>query len=271
MNTPFSRRLLAWSAASRPRQLRTVRGIASSVAIAAAAVTATGCGHGAPGVPGAQAAAAPRPAGETTTGSVAPTGWSMIATAKGTIPKYTAPGREQDGTVAARWHGARSALPVIGSRPGWYKVRLVTRPNGSAAWVRAADVTVTGTPYRIVVNLMTRHLKLFRLGRQIMNAPAAIGTSQDPTPVGHYFVAMFERSPSPGYGPFILVTSAHSTAISDWAGSGDAVIGIHGPLGDARLFGTSAAALSHGCIRLRDSDLSRLRRVPVGTPITITG
>jgi hypothetical protein len=41
---------------------------------------------------------------------------------------------------------------VIGQRPGWFRVRLVTRPHGSTAWVRAADVTITDTPYRIVVN-----------------------------------------------------------------------------------------------------------------------
>lgn len=52
------------------------------------------------------------------------------------------------------------------------------------------------------------------------------------------FVAVLEESPSAGYGPFILVTSAHSEAIGDWEGSGDAV--------------------------------ARLRPVPVGTPITIT-
>ncbi len=103
-----------------------------------------------------------------------------------------------------------------------------------------------------------------------MNAPAAIVTKQDPTPTGQYFVAMFEQSPSAGYGPFILVTSAHSHAISDWEGSGDAVIGIHGPLGDASLIGTKGAALSNGCIRLRLPDLARLRQVPVGTPIAIT-
>jgi len=131
-------------------------------------------------------------------------------------------------------------------------------------------VTITDTPYRIVVNLAAEHLRLYRLGKQIMNAPAGIGTKQDPTPTGQYFVAMLEESPSAGYGPFILVTSAHSEAIGDWEGSGDAVIGIHGPLGEGGLIGTSGAELSHGCIRLQLPDLARLRPVPVGTPITIT-
>ncbi len=195
--------------------------------------------------------------------------WSP--TVKGDIPRFAAPGGKRDGTVPARWYGAPATLAVIAQRPGWYRVRLATRPNGSTAWVRATDVTVTRTPYAIVVDLATRHLRLLRAGRVVMNVPAGVGTAQDPTPPGHYFVAMFEQSPSAGYGPFVLVTSAHSTAISDWEGSGDAVIGIHGPLGGASQISRGGAALSHGCVRLQDADLVRLRQVPVGTPITITG
>jgi lipoprotein-anchoring transpeptidase ErfK/SrfK len=76
--------------------------------------------------------------------------------------------------------------------------------------------------------------------------------------------------PNPGYGPFIMVTSAHSPEISDWEGSGDAVIGIHGPLGD-REIGTAGARISHGCIRVHDQALERLTEVPPGTPVDVVG
>ena len=267
MRTPFGQRRLASAPSLRPRRLRIALGIQTASAIASAAALATGCSHAVPARP---AVAARVHAGTPLETVAAPAGWSLIATTKGTIPRFATAGGPQDGTVPGRWYGSVSSLPVIGQRPGWLRVRLVTRPNGSTAWVRAADVTVTDTPYRIVVDLAAEHLRLYRLGRQIMNAPAGIGTRQDPTPTGQYFVAMLEESPSAGYGPFILVTSAHSGAISDWEGSGDAVIGIHGPLGEGSLIGTSGAALSHGCIRLQLPDLARLRPVPVGTPITIT-
>jgi lipoprotein-anchoring transpeptidase ErfK/SrfK len=52
-------------------------------------------------------------------------------------------------------------------------------------------------------------------------------------------------------------------------GSGDAVIGIHGPLGDDSEIGTTGARVSHGCIRLHDRALMRLSKVPAGTPIDI--
>ena len=268
MRTPFRRRRPASAASSRPRRLRIAVGILTAAAVASATALTTGCSHDVPARPAV--AAAQMHAGTAREPDAAPAGWSLIATTKGTIPRFATPGSPQDGTVPGRWYGSLSSLPVIGQRPGWFRVRLVTRPNGSTAWVRAADVTITDTPYRIVVNLAAEHLRLYRLGKQIMNAPAGIGTKQDPTPTGQYFVAMFEQSPSASYGPFILVTSAHSDAISDWEGSGDAVIGIHGPLGEASLIGTSGAALSHGCIRLQLPDLARLRPVPVGTPITIT-
>jgi len=66
-----------------------------------------------------------------------------------------------------------------------------------------------------------------------------------------------------------MVTSARSEAIGDWEGSGDAVIGIHGPLGGAALIGADGARISHGCIRLKDGALLRLRVIPAGTPIDI--
>jgi hypothetical protein len=268
MRAPFRRRRPASAASFRPRRPRFALGILTAAAIVSATALTAGCSHDAPARPAV--AAARMHAGTGPELVAAPAGWSLVATTKGTIPRFATPGSAQAGTVPGRWYGSRSSLPVIGQQPGWFRVRLVTRPNGSSAWVRAADVTVTATPYRIVVSLAAEHLRLYRLGKEIMNAAAGVGTSQDPTPTGQYFVAMFEQSPSAGYGPFILVTSAHSDAISDWEGSGDAVIGIHGPLGQAGLIGTSGAALSHGCIRLQLPDLARLRHVPVGTPITIT-
>jgi hypothetical protein len=267
MRTPFRRRRPASARSPGPRGPRIALGILTAAATASAAALATGCSHDVPARPAAAARVHAATAPEVV---AAPAGWSLIATTKGTIPRFAAPGGREDGTVPGRWYGSLSSLPVIGQRPGWFRIRLVTRPNGSTAWVRAADVTITDTPYRIVVNLAAEHLRLYRLGKQIMDAPAGVGTRQDPTPTGQYFVAMLAESPSAGYGPFILVTSAHSEAISDWEDSGDAVIGIHGPLGEGGLIGTSGAALSHGCIRLQLPDLARLRPVPVGTPITIT-
>ena len=195
-------------------------------------------------------------------------GSTLVATLSTAVTRYASPGGRPDGTVPATWYGRPSALPVIGQQPGWVRVRLVTRPNGSTAWLRIAHLSFSQTPYRIVVNLATRHLRMLVAGHVVMDAPAGVGTGTDPTPPGQFFVAFYEQSPGPGYGPFILVTSAHSDAVSDWEGSGDAVIGIHGPLGAD--IGSVGVAVSHGCIRLPIDDLTRLAGLPAGTPITIT-
>jgi lipoprotein-anchoring transpeptidase ErfK/SrfK len=196
---------------------------------------------------------------------------TRLATVLRAAPGYARPGGPAAGTVPASWYGRPSVLPVIATRPGWVRVRLAQRPNGSTAWLPARDVTLGSTPYRIVVDNAATRLALYHQGRLVFSAPAGVGTAGDPTPAGRYFVAFDEQppDPNPGYGPFIIVTSAHSPAISDWEGSGDAVIGIHGPLGEDRQIGTAGARVSHGCIRLHDRALEKLTSVPPGTPVDI--
>ena len=205
-------------------------------------------------------------------GAVAP-GTTLLATVLRTTARYASPGRPAAGTVPATWYGRPSVLPVIAARPGWVQVRLAQRPNESTAWLPASDVSLGRTPYRIVVSNTTTQLALYDEGRLVFSAPAGVGTPDDPTPPGKYFVAFDEQppQPNPGYGPFILVTSAHSPAIGDWEGSGDAIIGIHGPLGEDSEIGAKGARISHGCIRLHDQALERLIGVPAGTPIDVVG
>ncbi len=210
-------------------------------------------------------------------------GSTVLATVLRDAPVYARPGllaagtasagRGTTDTVPATWYERPSVLPVIATRPGWVEVRLARRPNGSTAWLPSSDVTLGSTSYRIVINTATTQLALYDGGQLVLSAPAGVGTTSDPTPTGDFFVAFDEQppQPNPGYGPFIMVTSAHSPAISDWDGSGDAVIGIHGPLGDDSEIGTTGARISHGCVRLHDQDLEKLAEVPPGTPVDVVG
>jgi lipoprotein-anchoring transpeptidase ErfK/SrfK len=173
------------------------------------------------------------------------------------------------GTVPATWHSSPSILSVIGTRPGWIDVRLAQRPNGTTAWVLASDLTLARTPYQIVIDLASTHLTLYRAGHVVLSVPVGIGTPEYPTPVGQYFVAFLAAPPTPGYGAFVMVTSAHSNTITDWESSGDALIAIHGPLGSDAQIGTTGARVSHGCVRLHEADLLQLRPVPAGSPVDI--
>jgi lipoprotein-anchoring transpeptidase ErfK/SrfK len=252
--------------------LLTALAASATLAVAVGLVAASGGGSGtagAAGVPGksartVQAAGPGQPAGR---------GVTLLATVSGTAPRYASPGRRSAGTVPADWYGRPSVLPVIATRSGWVKVRLAQRPDGSTAWLPAGDVRLSSTPFRIVISLGETRLTLYEHGRPVFSAPAGVGASDDPTPTGQYFLAFDEQppQPNPGYGPFIMVTSAHSRTISDYQGSGDAIIGIHGPLGMDGAIGVSGARISHGCVRLHEQALERLSQVPPGTPIDVVG
>jgi hypothetical protein len=195
---------------------------------------------------------------------------ALLATPHGMIPTYSSPGAGQIGTEGV-WYGYQLVLPVLDQAPGWVHVRLAQRPNGSTAWVHTADVTLSSTPYRIVVSLTTMHLTVYRSGFPILRFPAGIGVPATPTVTGNYFVAVHEAHVPAAYGPFVLDTSAHSDAIKSWDGMGDAIVAIHGPINsyaDSRI-GTTGVRISNGCIRLHDRDLAQLSIIPVGTPVDI--
>lgn len=194
---------------------------------------------------------------------------TLVARLRGPAPRSDRPGGPVTGTVAPTWYGEPSILPVVAQHDGYLDVRLQQRPNGSTAWIPATAATLTTTPYVIVIHLSTMRLDLYDQGKQTLSVPAGIGTAQYPTPTGDFFVAFFASPPSPGYGPFVIVTSGHSEAISDWEESGDALVAIHGPLGADAEIGTTGARVSHGCVRLHIPDLERLRDVPAGTPVDI--
>lgn len=222
------------------------------------------------GVPPSAGPAASPPSARVASGVPAST---TLAAVRHSTPGYASPGGRGTGTVPATTYGRPSVLPVIAARPGWVRVRLARRPNGATAWLSASDVALRRTPYRIVIQVASMHLSLYDRGRRVFSAPAGVGAPDDPTPPGEFFVQFDEPPPQPGsgYGPFVMVTSAHSTTISNWEGSGDALVGIHGPLGEDSAIGTTGARVSHGCVRLHLRTLEQLRQVPAGTPIDIVG
>jgi hypothetical protein len=185
-------------------------------------------------------------------------------------PKYaSATSTRVRGTIPLTWRGAASVLPVLHVTSTRLLVRVAQRPNGQEAWIPSKDATLSRTPYEIVIHLRSTHLMLYRRGRRILSTPIGVGTHTNPTPQGSFFAAFFAAPPSAGYGPFVIVTSAHSNTIEDWGGSGDAMVAIHGPLGADAAIGTKGAHISHGCIRLHVPALKQLRPVPAGSPVYI--
>jgi len=149
----------------------------------------------------------------------------------------------------------------------WIRVSLPKRPNGVTGWVAASALgplhLVRG---RLVVNRTTLRATLYDGGgKAIWSARAGVGRASLPTPAGRFYVREKLRTiGGPEYGPFAIGTSAYASSLSDWPGGG--VVGLHGTNEPNLIPGRP----SHGCVRLRNADVTRLwHLIRVGTPIEI--
>jgi lipoprotein-anchoring transpeptidase ErfK/SrfK len=119
---------------------------------------------------------------------------------------------------------------------------------------------------RITVDLSQRRVRLYKKGKLVLSAIAAIGSSATPTPLGRYYVnqRLIPEDPSGPFGPGAVGISAFSTVLTGWTQGGP--IAIHGtnePWSIGR-------AVSNGCIRLPNTVLRRLfAEALAGTPVLI--
>ncbi len=183
-------------------------------------------------------------------------------------------GSPQRALVAARRPitGERTTLPVIARfiAPGgarWLEVMLPGRPDGSTGWITQQGTRPLVTPWRIVVNLTARQVKVYRDGRPVKTFRAVVGKLSTPTPSGQFFVEEAVQMPAgdPG-GPYALALSARSNVLQEFEG-GPGQIAIHGR---DNLGGTLGTAASHGCIRLATASIEWLAaRIGPGVPVTI--
>ena len=150
----------------------------------------------------------------------------------------------------------------------WYEVYLPVRPNGTTGWVRARDVTISQTPYRIVVNLFFHRITVYNGESILLREPIAVGAPETPTPTGTYYLRVLLKAPDPNtvYGPYAYPLSGHSEVLTSFNG-GDGELGIHGN-NDESVLGESVTA---GCVRMSNASITRLASmIPLGTPVEIT-
>jgi lipoprotein-anchoring transpeptidase ErfK/SrfK len=148
----------------------------------------------------------------------------------------------------------------------WVRVRLPVLPNGRTGWLpRRAIGGYVAVRTELIVDRARLRATLLRDGRPVFHAPVGIGGPRWPTPAGRFYVRnKLVRYRSPFDGPLAFGTSARSSTLTDWPDGG--FVGIHGTNQPDLLPGR----VSHGCIRMRNSDILRLGRLmPVGTPVTI--
>jgi lipoprotein-anchoring transpeptidase ErfK/SrfK len=169
----------------------------------------------------------------------------------------------QDGTSELLFEQQRMLI----HRAWWVQVRLPLRPAGQIGWVPERTLGAPQTVHTyLVVSTEKATLTLYRNGKVIFFTRVGTGKPSTPTPHGQFYVRDRLAGFSSGsiYGPLAFGTSALSNVETDWPGGG--VIGIHGTNEPWLIPGHP----SHGCIRLRNSEILKLGRLlPVGTPLTI--
>lgn len=168
--------------------------------------------------------------------------------------------------------GGQTALPVTGQKTTkdgirWLRVKIPGRPNGRRGWIARRATVLTKTSWHLVVRTSSRRVLVYRRGRLVRKFAAIVGKSSTPTPHGRYFVEESVRMlPGAAGGPFALALSARSNVLQEFEG-GPGQIALHGV---ANLGGTPGTAVSHGCVRLANRNISWLAaRVAPGTPFTI--
>lgn len=212
--------------------------------------------------PAASVAAAPPPAGV------------QVVTAQG--PRFRV--FSQPGPGAVLWLRLTATndwaqpiwMPVTGGfrdadGTRWLHVRLPIRPNGSTGWVRGRDVRSRRVLDRIVVDLSAHRLWRYQGDELAQRFTVGVGSSEFPTTPGTFFVwarVAFDP-PSSAYGPLALGLSGFSEVITEWVGGGR--MAIHGTWNPA----DRGRDVSHGCVRVFNAQLLRLRDVPLGTPVLI--
>lgn len=198
---------------------------------------------------------------------------AVVKNSKIRITVYTEPSKDAsvktilNGTTR---YGTATSFRILDTKNGWYYVAVNSRPDGTRGWIDGALVDAYNPAMALAIDLHTRKMTITQ-GSSISTTSVGIGSTQDPTPPGDYFVTDLLRSTNPAYGTFAIGLSAHSPVLTEFSG-GDGQIGIHGT-NDPRSIG---AAVSHGCVRLPTSVDARLSKLAadkvlvIGTYVHIT-
>ena len=148
----------------------------------------------------------------------------------------------------------------------WVRVDLAIRPNGRTGWV-SRNVLGERHVVRTLLVIDRGSLTATLFGRRgiVFRAGVGIGTPRNPTPGGTFTIReRLTGFDDPFYGPIAFGTTARSPVLTDWPGGG--FVGIHGTDRPSLIPGR----ISHGCIRMRNTDIRRLAALlPLGTPVTI--
>src|SRR4051812_17831049 len=113
----------------------------------------------------------------------------------------------------------------------------------------------------------THVLPLRRGGTPVSPFRPAAGPPATPTPTGAFFISdrLPTLAPYGPYGPYALGLSGYSDVLLTFAGA-DGVLGIHG----TNEYWSVGHPVSHGCIRMHNSDVTWLyRKIGLGAAVIV--
>jgi lipoprotein-anchoring transpeptidase ErfK/SrfK len=118
---------------------------------------------------------------------------------------------------------------------------------------------------RIEIDMSEFELVHYRGSRRLGKYEVGTGTPENPTPKGVFYVWASVPQPEPGgpYGVYALGLSGFAPNLTDWPGGGRTA--IHGTVDP----GDKGTRVSHGCVRVFNEDMRKLKGVPLGTPVVI--
>lgn len=159
------------------------------------------------------------------------------------------------------------AFLALGRKGDFVRVLLPLRPNGTVGWVKASEVRLDRTHYRIIIEVDRNLLTVESNDGVIVSTKVALGTNNTPTPTGLFYVREIvpQANPNGGLGPVALGLSGLSEELRTFAG-GFGRVAIHGTNAPGKLGGD----VSHGCVRMDNPTIVKLSKLlPLGTPVEI--
>jgi len=237
------------------------------------AVAAAGCGGRSKGAEPPPSSPPAKPARSCTAGTFRQLGSTKVAYAAVVKSNATVSTR---GGLARFGRLNQNGVPTVFSirgmridrtcRPASYLVQIARRPNGVTGWVAARQVGVETVRTRIVVDLSEKRVTLYRSGKRVLSATAAVGSRATPTPTGSFYVnqRLIPTDPNGPFGPGAVGISAFSNVLTGWTQGGP--IAIHGTNEPWSI----GKAVSNGCIRLPNAVLRKVFAQSLGgTPVVI--
>jgi len=121
---------------------------------------------------------------------------------------------------------------------------------------------------QVVVSIPDRKLAVLENGRLLRTFPVSVGAAHSPSPVGEFQIVNRVANPT-YYHPGVVIAPGTASPIGPrWIGLSRKGYGIHGT-NDPKSIGKAA---SHGCIRLRNSDIKQFfALVSEGDTVEIRG